>query len=135
MLPRLFSLLLLLLTRDGLLHRFDGAQDDSSPAPGARAFALVGGKVAIVAGKQLSLAGKALRGDFSDVRALVGSGATLWALAGDRALAIDLKSGKRVVLLERPRLHRLAADGDALFAETDGTIERVGCDAQKQAGL
>jgi hypothetical protein len=134
MLLRLFPLLLLVLTRDGLLHEFDGQHDSTTQAAKPVALALVDGKLALLAGGKLTFDKKRVPGDFADVRALAG-GHGLWALAGDRALRVDLKSGKREVVLERPRLHRLAADGDQLFAETDGTIETVGADQKwKVAG-
>ena len=131
MLARLFPLLLLLLTRDGLLHRFDGQHDSTTAAPRPVALAVVDGKLALVAGGRLTLDGKRVPGDFSDVRALAG-GHQLWARAGERALRIDLASGKRTVVLERPRLHRLAADGDELFAETDGEIETITADRKSE---
>ena len=54
--PRLLvSLLLLVLTRDGRLHRFDGAHDSTEPAPRATAVAAFGGHVALLAGARLML--------------------------------------------------------------------------------
>jgi hypothetical protein len=41
---------------------------------------------------------------------------------------IDLASGKRTTVLEVPRLHRIAAEGAALFAEADGVVVEVGTD-------
>jgi hypothetical protein len=126
MLPRLFSLLLLLLTRDGLLHRFDGAKDSTSPAPHASAVAVVAGKLALLAGKKLTIDGKAVPGDFSDVRALAGGPHQLWAINRAGVVRIDPRRGQPTVELVDPHVHRLAVDGDEAFAEIDGVIVQVG---------
>ena len=128
MLARLFSVLLLVLTRDGVLHRVDGDHDTKAAAPAARALAaLDGGRVALLAAGRLSVDGRAVPGRFDDLRALAG-GAALWGLSDNAVVQIDLRRGTRATLLSLPRLHRLAADGASVFAEADGTVVEVGSD-------
>lgn len=128
MLARLIPLLLLVLTRDGVLHRFDGHHDTTTPVARATAVtALDDRRVVVLAGGRLTVDGKPIPGRFDDVRAITG-GASLWARTDGAVVQIDVKSGKRAVLLELPRLHRLATDGAALFAEADGTVVTVGGD-------
>ncbi len=128
MLARLISLLLVVLTRDGLVHRFDGHHDTTAPAPGASAAAVIGGThVAVLAGGRITVDGKALPGRFDDALGLAG-GTSLWARTGASVVQIDAATGKRAVVLELPRLHRLAADGAAVFAEADGVVVEVGSD-------
>src|SRR5512142_3057783 len=132
MLARLIPLLLLVLTRDGVLHRFDGHHDTTSAIARASAVAaLDDGRVAVLAGGRITIDGKPLPGRFDDARALAG-GALLWARTDGapvgKVIQIDARTGKRVTLLELPRLHRLAADGAALFAEADGVIVAVGAE-------
>jgi hypothetical protein len=128
MLARLFPLLLLLITRDGKLHTLDGSNDTTAAAVKPVAIAVVGrgaaAKVAIVAGGKLTVDGKRVPGDFSDVRALAG-GEKLFALAGDTAVEIALPGGRRTVVVTRPGLHRIAADGRELVIECDGEIQTV----------
>src|SRR5512135_2829275 len=111
MLARLLPLLLLVLTRDGALHRFDGHHDTASKVARAVAVAaLDGGRVAVLAGGRITVDGKPLPGRFDDLRALAG-GALLWGRSDGGVVQIDARSGKRVTVLELPRVHRLAADG------------------------
>ena len=132
---RLFSLLLLLLTRDGVLHRFDGHHDTTAPAARATAIAVVGGhRVAVLAGDRLTLDGRALPGHFARVRALAG-GAALWGLTDAGVVTIDLASGKQVLALVAPHAHLIAADGSDAFAEVDGRIGKIGAELRcKVAG-
>ena len=126
MLARLLPLLLLVLTRDGALHRFDGHHDTAAAiARAAAVTALAGGRVAVLAAGRVTVDGKPLPGRFDDVRALAG-GALLWARTDGAVVQIDLRSGKRATVLELPRLHRLAADGADVFAEADGDVVHVG---------
>lgn len=128
MLARLIPLLLLVLTRDGVLHRFDGHHDTTAAAARAAAIAtLDDGRVAVLAGARLTVGGRAVPGRFDDLRALAG-GATLWARSDGAVVQIDAKSGKRATLLELARVHRLAADGASVFAEADGVVLEVGSD-------
>jgi hypothetical protein len=121
-----FPLLLLLLTRDGFLHRFDGAHDSSSPAPHVTALAVIAGKLALLAGKQLTVDGKIVPGDFSDVRALAAGSHQLWAINRAGVVRIDARRGQPIVALVDPHVHRLAVDQEDAFAETDGVIVQVG---------
>jgi len=126
MLARLLPLLLLVLTRDGALHRFDGHHDTASKVARAVAVAaLDGGRVAVLAGGRITVDGKPLPGRFEDLRALAG-GALLWGRSDAAVVQIDARSGKRVTVLELPRVHRLAADGNDVFAEADGDVVHVG---------
>jgi hypothetical protein len=121
----LVALLLLVLTRDGNVHRFDGHSDTTAKAPQASAIAVVANRTVVLAGGKLTVDGKPVPGRFDDVRALAG-GEQLWALTPDSVLSIDTRTGKRAKLLEMPRLHRLAVDGHDAFAEHDGVINHVG---------
>ncbi len=126
MVARLLPLLLLVLGRDGVLHRFDGTHDTTAKAPRATAIAALDDKrVAVLAGATLTVGDKPVPGRFDDVRALA-AGAQLWARTDGAVVQIDPRSGKRVTLLDLPRVHRLAADGNDLFAEADGDILHVG---------
>lgn len=125
MLARLFSLLLLLLGRDGVLHRFDGHHDTTVAAARGSAVAVVGGKVALLAGARLTVDGRALPGRFSDLRALAG-GALLWGATASGVVQIDPTSGKRTTRLEAANLRHLAADGASVFAEAGGVVVEVG---------
>jgi hypothetical protein len=135
MLARAISLLLVVLTRDGVVHRFDGHHDTTAAVPHATAVAVVGGKrVAVLAGGRISVDGKALPGRFDDVTALTG-GELLWGRTDKGVVQIDAATGKRAAVVELPRVHRLAADGSALFAEADGVVVEVGTDRRwKLAG-
>ncbi|MDB4967156.1 MAG: hypothetical protein JWN44_2845 [Myxococcales bacterium] len=122
----LFSLLLLVLTRDGVLHRLDAGKDTTQPAPRATAMAVLdGGRVAILAGATLTVDGRRVPGKFGDLRALAG-GALVWGATDAAVVSIDPKSGARATLATVPRLHRITAAGAALFAEADGVILEVG---------
>ncbi len=132
----MLALLLLVLTRDGVIHRLqDGREQSIQAAPQASAVAtLADGRVAVLAGARLTIAadGAAARnrtipGHFGDVKALAG-GRALWALVGDGAVRIDVSSGQRERVVTLPRAHRLAVDraGDALFVEADGVIVEAG---------
>ena len=126
MLARLIPLLLLVLTRDGVLHRLDGHHDTPAAVPRATAVtALADGRVAVLAGGRLPVGGKAVPGRFDDLRALAG-GALLWARSDGAVFQIDARTGKRATLLTLPRVHRLAADGSDVFAEADGDVLHVG---------
>ena len=104
----LSSILLLVLTRDGLVHRFEGHHDTVSPPAGraasspahpvaqtaARAIAVVDGRrVAVLAGDRLTIDGRALPGRFADVRALAG-GAGLWGRV-DAGVVTDRSQERR----------------------------------------
>jgi hypothetical protein len=126
MLSRLLPLLLLVLTRDGALHRFDGHHDTAATIARAAAVTALGdGRVAVLAGGRITVDGKAIAGRFDDVRGLAG-GALLWARTDGAVVQIDVRTGKRAVVLALPRLHRLAADGNDVFAEADGDVVHVG---------
>lgn len=128
MLARALSLLLVVLTRDGLVHRFDGHHDTTAAAPHASAIAVVAGtRVAVLAGGRVTVDGKALSGRFDDVTALAG-GELLWGRTDTGVVQIDVRSGKRAVVVALARVHRLAADGAALFAEADGVVVEAGSD-------
>jgi hypothetical protein len=125
----LFWVLLLVLTRDGVLHRVDGdlpQHDTTQPAPRATAVAtLDGGRVALLAGEVLTVDGRRVPGKFGDLRALAG-GALLWGAGDAQVVSIDPKTGARVTVVSLPRLHRVAADGASVFAEADGVIVEAG---------
>jgi hypothetical protein len=133
MLPKAFPILLLLLTRDGVLHRVEGDKEAREAAAFAKprvAAALGGGDIAVAHDGALTLlAGKrqrALPGAFADVRELADGGALkLYALTdGGEVLAIDRKSGKRTALGSGYG-HQLAADGAAVFAVRADHVEEV----------
>jgi hypothetical protein len=122
----LFSLLLLVLTRDGTLHRFDGHHDTTAKVARASAVAVFDSKrVALLAGDRLTVDGRALPGRFAEVRALAG-GASLWALTVAGVSRVDPTSGALTLALVDPHAHLIAADGDEGFAEHDGVIVRIG---------
>ncbi|MGZ3407915.1 MAG: hypothetical protein ACXVAN_15800 [Polyangia bacterium] len=122
----LVSLLLLVLMRDGTLHRFDGHHDTTAKVARASAIAVLDDqRVAVLAGDRLTLDGRALPGRFGAVRALAG-GASLWALSAAGVSRIDLKSGALTLALVEPHAHLVAAAGDAAFAEHDGAIVEIG---------
>jgi hypothetical protein len=124
MLARLIPLLILVLTRDGVLHRFDGHHDTTATAARATAIAALDDhRVAVLAGDRLTVDGRALRGHFANVRALAG-GAALWGLTGAGIVRIDPVSGAQVLV--SPHAHLLAADGDDAFAEVDGKLGKIG---------
>ncbi|MCU1280271.1 MAG: hypothetical protein JWM53_3817, partial [bacterium] len=122
----LSSLLLLVLTRDGTLHRFDGHHDTTAKVARASAVAALDDKrVALLAGDKLTVDGRALPGRFDQVRALAG-GASLWALTVAGVSRVDLKSGALTLALVEPHAHLVAADGVDAFAEHDGAIVQIG---------
>jgi hypothetical protein len=126
MLARLISLLLLVLTRDGVLHRFDGHHDTSAAVPRAIAIATLDDRrVVVLADGKITVDGKPVRGRFDHERALAG-GAALWSLGSDGVSRVDLRSGKLARALAEPRARLLAADGDAAFCEYDNTIVQIG---------
>jgi hypothetical protein len=123
---RLISLLLLVLTRDGVLHRFDGHHDTTAAAARATAIAALDGhRVAVLAGDRLTIDGRALPGHFAGVHALAG-GAALWGLTESGVVRIDPTSGKQVLLLVAPHARLVAADGNEAFAEVDGILGKIG---------
>jgi hypothetical protein len=121
----LFSVLLLLLTRDGTLHRFDGHHDTTAKVVGATAIAALGSRVAVAAGNRILVDGRAVPGRYAGVRALA-AGTSLWALTVAGASRVDVDYGGLTLELVDPRAHLIAADGDAAFVESDGTIVQVG---------
>jgi hypothetical protein len=127
----MLALLLLVLTRDGVVHRLqDGREQSTQAAPHASAVAtLADGRVAILAGARLTVAAhgrtRAIPGRFGELRALAG-GTELWGLVADGAVRIDLASGRQERVVTLARAHRLAADGGALFVEADGVIVEAG---------
>lgn len=127
----MLALLLLVLTRDGVVHRLqDGREQSTQAAPHASAVAtLADGRVALLAGDRLTVVtsgrGRAIAGHFGNLRALAG-GAELWGLVADGAVRIELPSGKQTRVATLARAHRLAADGSALFVEADGVIVEAG---------
>ena len=123
----MLALLLLVLTRDGVVHRLqDGREQSIQAAPHASAVAtLADGSVAVLAGDRLTLRKRTIPGHFADVKALAG-GSALYALVGDGAVRIDVASGQRERVVTLPRAHRLAVDGSALFVEADGVIVEAG---------
>jgi hypothetical protein len=124
--PRLLvSLLLLVLTRDGQLHRFDGAHDSTEPAPRATAVAAFGGQVALLTGARLTVDGRAVPGRFVDARALA-AGTQLWVLGPTGVEAVDPRSGKRTPAAQVPGARHVAADGAALFVEANGVVHESG---------
>ena len=123
----MLALLLLVLTRDGVVHRFDGHHDTTAAAPAARAVAAVAGRVVLVAGDKLTVDGRAVPGKFDDVRALAG-GDQLWAMTATSVVQIDLKTGKRTTQLELAQIRHIAADGASVFAEANGVVAEVGSD-------
>jgi hypothetical protein len=140
MLARLVSLLLVVLTRDGTLHRFDGSHDATQPAPRATAIAVLDARpgerrIAVLAGARLTVDGRAVPGRFDDVTALAAGGATLWGRTRGALVQIDARSGRRANVLELADIHLVAADGAAAFAEAHGVIVEVGTDRRwKVAG-
>jgi hypothetical protein len=121
----MLALLLLVLTHDGILHRFDGHHDTTAAAARARAVAVVAGQVALLGTDALTVDGRVLPGKFSDVRALAGS-AQLWGATTTSVVLIDPKSGKRTTQLELANIRHIAADGASVFAEADGVVVEVG---------
>jgi len=121
----LVALLLLVLTRDGTLHRFDGHHDTTAKAPQASAMAVVANRTVVLAGGKLTVDGKPLPGRFDDVRALAG-GDELWALGRAGVSRVDLKTGTPTVALVDPQAHLLAADGAVAFSEHGGEIVQIG---------
>lgn len=127
MLARAISLLLVVLTRDGLVHRFDGHHDTTSAAPRGEAVAVIGGtRVAVLGGGRITIDGRRLPGRFADVVGLAGADG-LWGRTADRVVSIDAKTGRRATACALPHLHRIAADGASVFAEADGVV--VACQA------
>ncbi|HEX9102479.1 MAG TPA: hypothetical protein VF997_09755, partial [Polyangia bacterium] len=123
---RLLPLLLLVLTRDGVLHRFDGRHDTPTAAARATAVtALDDRRVVVLAGGRLTVDGKALPGRFDGVRALAG-GAELWARDVAGVSRVDLRTGKLTLALVEPNAHLVAADGKDAFCERDGEIVQIG---------
>src|SRR4051794_21940088 len=110
MLARLIPLLLVVLTRDGVVHRFDGHHDTTATGPAASAIAVVAHRTVVLAGGKLSVDGKPLAGRFDEVRALAG-GDELWALSVAGVSRVDLRTGRMTLALVEPRVHLLAADG------------------------
>src|SRR5271167_3429022 len=122
MLARLISLLLLVLTRDGVVHRFDGHHDTTAAFARASAVAaLADGRVALLAGGRLLVDGKPVPGRFADERALA-AGDGLWSLSVAGVSRVDLRTGKLTLALVEPHAHLVAADGPDAFAERDGEI-------------
>src|SRR6184192_1732270 len=125
MLARLVPLLLLVLTRDGVVHRFDGHHDTTTAIARASAIATLDDhRVAVLATSQITVDGKALPGRFEGVRALAG-GSTLWALTAAGVARVDLQTGKLVLALVEPHAHLVAADGADAFAEHDGAVVQI----------
>src|SRR5207302_762305 len=114
MLTRLFSLLLLVLTRDGTLHRFDGHHDTTAKVARATAIAALAGRVAVAAGNRILVDGRAVPGRYAGVRALAG-GTSLWALTVAGLSRVDVDHGGLTLALVDPHAHLVAADGDAAF--------------------
>ncbi|HWE26998.1 MAG TPA: hypothetical protein VHB97_03305 [Polyangia bacterium] len=131
----MLALLLLLLTRDGVIHwvHQDGREQSTQAAPHASAVAgLADSRVAVLAGDRLAIVShgrnRTIPGHFADVKALAGGADAnaLYALVADGAVRIDVVSGQRRRVVTLPRAHRLATDGDALFVEADGVIVEAG---------
>jgi hypothetical protein len=113
-------LLLLVLTRDGVLHRLQDGKETTEAAPRATAIAVFGDRhVAVLAGDRLTVDGRAVPGHFRDLRALAG-GARLWALSDGAAAAVDPRSGKRDPVHAQARAHLLTVAGESAFVECDG---------------
>ncbi|HEY2745321.1 MAG TPA: hypothetical protein VGL86_11880 [Polyangia bacterium] len=126
MLARLIPLLLLVLTRDGVVHRFDGHHDTTATFARAIAVAtLSDGRVAVLAGGRILVDGKPIPGRFDDVRALAG-GASLWTLDAGGVSEVELTRGRRNLILIDGHVHLIAADGAAVFDEDEGTILQIG---------
>jgi hypothetical protein len=130
MLAHALSVLLLLLTRDGVLHQVEGEHDQRVAATFAQprdAAALADGAVAVLhAGQLLVLEHGRQRqvpGSFVDLYALAdGGGDQLLAVtAGGDAVTIDRRSGKRTARGARLG-HFIASDRGALFAVRDQQI-------------
>lgn len=128
MLARLVSLLLLLLTRDGVLHRLDGDQHSTEAAPRATSIAaLDGGRVALLGDGRVTIVDGKRRRSFAapGVRAIAG-GRALWGVTDAGVVRIALPGGKQTLAAPLPKVHRLAVDGDDAFAERDGVVAEVG---------
>jgi hypothetical protein len=126
----LVALLLLVLTRDGSLHSLDDHNDLVAGAH-ATAIATVGKHVVALTmpGTLLIIDGKKrVPAKLTDVVGLAGGETMLWGRTAGSVVQIDVASGKRTTVLELPRLHRIAAEGAALFAEADGVVVEVGTD-------
>jgi hypothetical protein len=123
MLAKLLPLLLLVLTRDGVLHRLeDGGEKSTEAVPGATAIAaLADGRVAVLAGDRITVLGSGKRrplpGRFPGLRGLA-AGDALWGLAPTGPQRLD----KPAPPLAVPAARHLAADGADLFVSTDGFI-------------
>ena len=130
MLARVVSLLLLVLTRDGVLHRLQGDQQTTEPAAGATAMAACDdGRVALLARGCISLVERGRRravpGRFADARALA-CGASLWALVPGAVVRVDARRGTRTTAIALPRARLVAAEGAAVFVEADGVVVEAG---------
>jgi hypothetical protein len=126
MLARLIPLLLLVLTRDGVVHRFDGQHDTTTKVARATAIAaLDDGRVAVLASGRLTVGDKPVPGRFDEVQALAG-GAELWAVSIAGVSRVDVRTGKLTLALVEPHAHLVAVDGADAFVERDGAIVQVG---------
>jgi hypothetical protein len=121
----LVALLLLVLTRDGTVHRFDGHHDTTAKAAAASAIAVVANRTVVLAAGKLTIDGKPVPGHFDEVRALAG-GDELWAVSVAGLSRVDLRTGRLTLALVEPHVHLVAVDGADAFAEHDGAIVQVG---------
>jgi hypothetical protein len=110
MLARLIPLLLLVLGRDGVLHRFDGHHDTTAR------FARASG-VTVLADHRVAV--------LADERALA-AGDGLWTLSPAGVSRVDLRSGTLTLALVAPHARLLAADGPDAFTEVDGELVQIG---------
>jgi hypothetical protein len=135
MLARLVPLLLLLLTRDGVVHRLQdghdiGPEKSTEAVPHATAIAaLADGRVAVLAGGRVTVLDhgrrRLLPGRFDDLRALA-AGSGLWGLGAAGVLRLD--GAKPANALADRAVRRLAADGPDAFAAVDGALVQLGSD-------
>jgi hypothetical protein len=130
------AIVLLLLTRDGVLHTLADGPDKGTnlhlekPTAMAR---LGDGKLVVLHAKGLTVVDgpkqHAVPGKNDDLKELIAVGARLCATDGaDEVVDIDLKTGKRKLLAKFSKLGFLAADGDTLYASHDKSIDQVGAD-------
>jgi len=126
MLARLIPLLLLVLGRDGVLHRFDGHHDTTARfARAAGVTALADRRVAVLADGRLFIDGKPIPGRFEHERALA-AGDGLWSLSPAGVSRVDLRAGTLTLALVAPHARLLAADGPDAFTEVDGELVQIG---------
>jgi hypothetical protein len=126
---------LMVVTRDGTLHRLSDGGTEQKTALGLEAPRAAAGlgtaRVAIAHKKGLTIVDgakkRAVPGKQDDLLRLAGLGERLYgATSTGELVEIDVASGKRKSLGKWTRIGQLAADGELLLVEHEGTLEAVG---------